>query len=121
MQANNQISKTLSTLPLPGGATSADEANLVDIVTQQQATSLIIQSRYDEFISKLDELLQTIDLSVDSIRKGGGVSSPLSGLSTSPSAVPAKPITGKLNSSLPGIPHKLEWGCDPSELANWFI
>ena len=42
-------------------------------------------------------------------------------MSTSPSAAPAKPITGKLNSNLPGIPHKLEWGCDPSELANWFI
>ena len=42
LNANEQISKTLSNLPLPGGATQVDETNLVNIVTQQQATSIII-------------------------------------------------------------------------------
>ena len=41
----------------------------MDIVKQQQAISLIIQSRYDGFVSKLDDLMKTIDLSVDAIKK----------------------------------------------------
>ena len=57
---------------------------------------------------------------MDSIRKGG-MSAPITGVASGSSAVPDKPIQGKLNSSLPGIPHKLEWGGDPTELANWFL
>ena len=49
IQANDQISDTLSTLQLPEGATLDDELNLVDIVKKQQAISLLLQSRYDVF------------------------------------------------------------------------
>ena len=71
IQANDQILDTLSTLQLPEGATTDDELNLVDIVKKQQAISLVIQSRYDGFLSKLDDLMKTVDLSVDAIKRGG--------------------------------------------------
>ena len=83
-------------------------------------TSLVITACYDKFIGKVDELLQTVDLSVELVRKSN-MSAPITGGASGSLLVPDVPIQGKLNSSLPGIPTELEWGGDPTELSNWFL
>ena len=57
LSANEQIASTLSNLPLSGPDILVAETNLVNIVTQQQQTSLVITARYDEFIGKVNVLL----------------------------------------------------------------
>ena len=93
IQANDQFSATPSTLQLPEGSTKDDELNLIEIVNKQQSISLVIQSRYDGFHSKLDDLIRSVNLSVDIIRRGGH------SLSGSPLIIlaeaPAKIVTGK--------------------------
>ena len=71
IQANDQFSSTLSTLQLPEGSTKDDELNLIEIVNKQQSISLVIQLLYDGFLAKLDDLMRSVNLLVDIIRRGG--------------------------------------------------
>ena len=91
LNANEQIATTLSNLPLTGVDILIAETNLVNIVTQQQATSIVITARYDKFIGKVDELLKTVDLSVELIRKRD-MSAPITGGASGSSSVTNKPI-----------------------------
>ena len=68
LSANEQIATTVSTIPLSGTDVSAAETHLVNIVNSQQQISLGITSRYDEFVSKVNALLQLVDLSVEMVR-----------------------------------------------------
>ena len=122
LAANDQIANTVSTIPLTGadvsGAeVSAAETHLTNIVTAQQQISLTITSRYDDFVQKINSLLQMVDLSNEMVLASKPIHS--SRLDTEGGEVP--PLQGRLNVNLPGLPAKLEWGANPSELANWFL
>ena len=58
LSANEQIASMVLNLPLSGSDASVAENHLVNIVNQQQQVSLVITSRYDEFVGKVNALLQ---------------------------------------------------------------